>query len=169
MLNNEVYILILIGVIIYLIYMSDSKKITPSPVSISQTSTPMTVKTSTQNTKTAYSKEEEAMAASSKLPDNIKNILLEIRKKTPMDKNGSIIPSNEDLNILIDAIIKEVGNTKMFVEKINNLSKNKNSMAQISQKEEELFRLIVGIYFLTKGVVFSEEIAPLLKNNNTNF
>ncbi len=168
MLNNEVYLLILIGVIIYLIYMSDSKKITPSPVSISQISTPMTVKTSTQDTKTAYSKEEEDMMASSKLPDNIKNILLEIKKKTPVDKNGNIKPSITDLNILVDAIIKEVGNTKMFVEKINNLSKN--SMAQISQKEEELFRLIVGIYILTEGVVFSEEIAPLLKSNNyTNF
>jgi len=154
--KNEIILLVLIGVIIFLIYMNSADNI------FNVKKTPAIRFTTTPATK--LTRDNTDNIASSKLPNNIKDILYELERKSPRDKDGNIEPSKKDLMILVNAIKQEIGDTKKFVYEIQIAPKDKNGKPQISEKNEQLYNLMILIFMISEGTLFIDEITPLFKN-----
>ena len=212
MFKIDVIILILVGVIVFLIFMNDTNnktnvttrpatKYTTTPATsyttpaTKYTTTPATSYTTpatnyttpaTKYTLTPATKytttpvvdnnqmdmsnnNDPNMPDMSKLPNNIQKILFELYEKSQKDKDGNMKPSDQDLMILINAIIQEVGDTKKFINEIQNAPKDKRGNPIISEKKKQLFNLMLGIFMMTDGVSFRNEFAPYTNLNNQNF
>lgn len=196
MFKIDVIILILVGVVVFLIFMNDTNnktnvttrpatKYTTTPATSYTTpatsyttpatnyTTPATKYTTTpvvdNNQMDMSNNNDPNMPDMSKLPNNIQKILFKLYEKSQKDKDGNMKPSDQDLMILINAIIQEVGDTKKFINEIQNAPKDKRGNPIISEKKKQLFNLMLGIFMMTDGVSFRNEFAPYTNLNNQNF
>ena len=188
----KIEVIVLIGVIIFLIYMNDTNYKTKFATNVTTTpatrytppATNVTTTPATRYTPPATSYTPPATSYTppadiftpipiadnnnesdiSKLPNNIQKILFDLEQKSPKDKDGNIKPSKKNLMILVNAIIQEVDDTKEFVKEILNAPKDIKGKPMISEKKEQLFNLMLAIFMMTNGTIFSNEFLPLFTN-----